>query len=52
MVSIDDYKEVKDCINKDERYSARDNGAGITWGQNAVLLYRYCYCSLIISFSL
>ena len=27
MVSIDDYKEVKDCIYKDERYSARDNGA-------------------------
>ena len=27
MVSIDDYKEVKDCIYKDELYSARDNGA-------------------------
>ena len=27
MVSIDDYKEVKDCTYKDEHYSARDNGA-------------------------
>lgn len=27
MVSVDDYKEVKDCIYKGERYSARDNGA-------------------------
>ncbi len=27
MVSIDDYNEVKDCIYKDEHYSARDNGA-------------------------
>ena len=27
MVSIDDYKEVKDCIYKEEHYSARDNGA-------------------------
>ena len=27
MISVDDYKEVKDCIYKDEHYSARDNGA-------------------------
>lgn len=27
MVSIDNYKEVKDCIYKSEHYSARDNGA-------------------------
>ena len=27
MVHIDDYKEVKDCIYKEEHYSARDNGA-------------------------
>ena len=27
MVNIDDYKEVKDCIYKDEHYSARDNGS-------------------------
>ena len=27
MVSIDDYNEIKDCIYKDEHYSARDNGA-------------------------
>lgn len=27
MVSIDDYKEVKECIYKEEHYSARDNGA-------------------------
>ena len=27
LVSIDDYKEVKDCIYKEEHYSARDNGA-------------------------
>ena len=27
MVSIDDYKEFKDCIYKDEHYSVRDNGA-------------------------
>jgi hypothetical protein len=27
MVSIDDYKEVRDCIYKDEHYSVRDNGA-------------------------
>lgn len=27
MVSIDDYKEVRDCIYKEERYSVRDNGA-------------------------
>ncbi len=27
MVSIDDYKEVKDCIYKEEHYSVRDNGA-------------------------
>jgi hypothetical protein len=27
MISIDDYNEVKDCIYKDEHYSARDNGA-------------------------
>ena len=27
MVSVDDYNEVKDCIYKDEHYSARDNGA-------------------------
>ena len=27
MVNIDDYKEVKDCIYKEEHYSARDNGA-------------------------
>ena len=26
-ISIDDYKEIKDCIYKDEHYSARDNGA-------------------------
>ena len=25
--NIDDYKEIKDCIYKDEHYSARDNGA-------------------------
>lgn len=29
MVNIDDYNEVKDCIYKDEHYSARDNGAVI-----------------------
>ena len=27
MVNIDDYNEVKDCIYKEEQYSARDNGA-------------------------
>ena len=27
MVSVDDFNEVKDCIYKDEHYSARDNGA-------------------------
>lgn len=27
MISVDDYNEVKDCIYKDEHYSARDNGA-------------------------
>lgn len=27
MVSVDNYNEVKDCIYKDEHYSARDNGA-------------------------
>lgn len=27
MVNVDDYSEVKDCIYKDEHYSARDNGA-------------------------
>lgn len=27
MVSIEEYYEVKDCIYKGERYSARDNGA-------------------------
>lgn len=27
MVSVDDYNEVKDCIYKDEHFSARDNGA-------------------------
>lgn len=27
MISVDDYKEVKDCTYKDEHYSARDNGA-------------------------
>lgn len=27
MVSVDDYNEVKDCIYKNEHYSARDNGA-------------------------
>lgn len=27
MVDIEDYKEVKDCIYKDEHFSARDNGA-------------------------
>lgn len=27
MVSVDDFNEVKDCIYKDEYYSARDNGA-------------------------
>ena len=27
IVSIDDYKEVKECIYKDEHYSVRDNGA-------------------------
>ena len=27
MVSVEDYKEVKDCTYKDEHYSARDNGA-------------------------
>lgn len=27
MISIDDYSEVRDCIYKDELYSARDNGA-------------------------
>lgn len=27
MVSVDDYNEIKDCIYKDEHYSARDNGA-------------------------
>ena len=26
-ISINDYKEIKDCIYKDEHYSARDNGA-------------------------
>lgn len=26
-ISVDDYNEVKDCIYKDEHYSARDNGA-------------------------
>ena len=27
MVNVNDYNEVRDCIYKDERYSARDNGA-------------------------
>ena len=27
MVSVEDYNEVRDCIYKDEHYSARDNGA-------------------------
>ena len=27
MVNIDDYKDVKECVYKDEHYSARDNGA-------------------------
>ena len=27
MVSVDEFNEVKDCIYKDEHYSARDNGA-------------------------
>ena len=27
MVNVEDYNEVKDCIYKDEHYSARDNGA-------------------------
>lgn len=27
MISVDDYNDVKDCIYKDEHYSARDNGA-------------------------
>ena len=27
MMSIDDYNEVKECIYKEETYSARDNGA-------------------------
>jgi len=27
MVSVDDFKEVKDCIYKEEHYSVRDNGA-------------------------
>ena len=27
MVSVDDFNEVKDCIYKNEHYSARDNGA-------------------------
>jgi len=27
MISVDDYKEVKDCTYKDVHYSARDNGA-------------------------
>lgn len=27
MLNIDDYKEAKECIYKDEAYSARDNGA-------------------------
>ena len=27
MVNIDDYNEVKDCIYKNEHYTARDNGA-------------------------
>lgn len=27
MVSIDDYKEEKECVYKDEHYSVRDNGA-------------------------
>lgn len=27
MVSVDNFNEVKDCIYKDEHYSARDNGA-------------------------
>ncbi len=27
MVSIDDYNEVKECLYKEEHYSARDNGA-------------------------
>jgi len=26
-ISVDDYNEIKDCIYKDEHYSARDNGA-------------------------
>lgn len=27
MMKIDDYKEIRDCIYKDEKYSVRDNGA-------------------------
>ena len=27
MINIDDFNDVKDCIYKDEHYSARDNGA-------------------------
>ena len=27
MVNVDDFNEIKDCIYKDEHYSARDNGA-------------------------
>ena len=27
MVSVDDYKEVRECVYKEEHYSVRDNGA-------------------------
>jgi len=27
MLDVDDYIAVKDCVYKDEHYSARDNGA-------------------------
>lgn len=42
MINIDDFNDVKDCIYKDEHYSARDNGAVIRHPREGNRLMEVC----------
>lgn len=41
MELIDDFKEVRECTYKDERYSVRDNGAVMRHARNGARLRKY-----------
>ena len=41
MVSINDFKRKTECVNKDERYSVRDNGVVLRHARKGKRLRKY-----------